>query len=247
MVTLKTADLQSLHIFGYIQDISILPFRTIMYTESQLNVLVTYCKKNKFPKIYIDATGSLVTPKKLSEKRIYYYAIIIYHEVHGPIPVCEMLTSDQTTPNLTYFFQKWLRNLHDISIKCAKKIKHVEIDQSWALLHSTCQAFNKTDVVEYLELSWKALNSKEAFLLTTIIHFCSAHVIHRFSGNLREISFSSKQVFQFAISCFATLQNCTSLNQGIEIFQLICIIFTTPTKDSDCLNALMKMNQPEST
>ena len=143
---------------------------------------------------------------------IYYYAIIIHHEGHGPIPVCEMLTSDQTTPNLIYFFQKWLRNL-----------------QSWALLHSICQAFNKTIIVGYLEASWITLNAKEAFLLTTTINFCSAHVIHRFCGNLKEIFLLSKPIFRFAISSFATLQNCTSLSQGIEIFQLICIIFTSPT------------------
>ena len=180
MINLRTADQQSQHVIGYIQDISILPFRTIMYSDSQINMFVNHCKKNVYPKIFINETGSLVSSKNLSEKNIYYCAMTMHHETQGPIPVCEMLTSDQTTPNLTYFFIKWLRNLHEVSINCAKRTKHIEIDQSWALLHSTCQAFNKTSLLGYLENSWKILNSKDEFSITTTIHFCSAHVIHRF-------------------------------------------------------------------
>ena len=37
----------------------------------------------------------------------------------------------------TYCFLKWLRSLHEVSTNCVKRIKHIEIDQSWALLHST--------------------------------------------------------------------------------------------------------------
>ena len=81
---------------------------------------------------------------------ICHYAIVAYHEMQGPIPVCEMLTSDRTTPNLTYFIQKWLRDLHLLNDNCVKRIKQIEIDQSWALLHSTCQAFNKTNLCGYL-------------------------------------------------------------------------------------------------
>ena len=243
MINLRTADQQSQHVIGYIQDISILPFRTIMYSESQISLFVNHCKKNVYPKIFIDATGSLVSSKNLSEKMIYYYAMIIHHETQGPIPVCEMLTSDQTTPNLTYFFIKWLRNLHEVSINCAKRIKHIEIDQSWALLHSTCQAFNKTSLLGYLENSWKILNSKDEFSITTTIHFCSAHVIHRFRVNLKEISMPSKSTLHYAISCFATLQICTSLNYGKEIFHLICIIFTSQTQNQECTNAMIKMDQ----
>ena len=173
---------------------------------------------------------------------IYYYAMIIHHEAQGPIPICEMLTSDQTTPNLTYCFLKWLRSLHEVSTNCAKKIKHIEIDQSWALLHSTCQSFNKTSLLGYLEKSWKILNSKEEFSITTI-HFCSAHVIHRFCVILRDISTPSKSTFRYATSCFATLQNCTSLNQGIELFNLICLIFTSRTKHTECLTAMIRMDQ----
>ena len=185
-------------------------------------MFVNHCKKNVYPNIFIDATCSLVSSKNLSEKIIYYYAMIIHHETQGPIPFCEMLTSDQTTPNLTYFFIKWLRNLHEVSINCAKRIKHIEIDQSWALLHSTCQAFNKTSLLGYLENSWKILNSKNEFSITTTIYFCSTHVIHRFCVNLKEISMPSKSTLHYATSCFATLQNCTS---------------------QECTNAMIKMDQ----
>ena len=213
MINLKTADQRSRHIFGYIQDFSILPFRTIMYSESQLNVFVNYCKKTVYPKIFIDATGSLVSSKNLSEKMIYYYAMIIHHETQGPIPVCEMLTSDQTTLNLTYFCLKWLRNLHEVSSNCAKRIKHIEINQSWVLLHSTCQAFNRTSLLQYLENSWKFLNSKNRFDITTNIHFCAAHVIHRFCVNLKEISTPSKLTFNYATA----LQPCKIAHLLIKV------------------------------
>ena len=104
MINLRTADQQIQKLFVYFQDISILPFRNIMYNENQLKVFVNHCKRNLYPKIFIDATGLPVSSKHLSKKMVYYYAMIIHHEAQGSITICEMLISDQTTPNLTYCF-----------------------------------------------------------------------------------------------------------------------------------------------
>ena len=53
----------------------------------------------------------------------------------------------------------------------------------------------------------------------------------------------SKSTLHYAFSCFATLQNCTSLNYGKEIFHLICIIFTSQTQNQECTKAMIKMDQ----
>ena len=69
--------------------------KTLQVAKSIADVGVENYHYQLFERIFIDATGSLVSSKNLSEKMIYYYAMIIHHEIQG----CEMLTSDQTIPN----------------------------------------------------------------------------------------------------------------------------------------------------
>ena len=64
-------------------------------------------------------------------------------------------------------------------------INRVEIDYSWALIHSTCIVFNKMNILGYLESSWKIVNTDGGSLGTlSVIHLCSAHIMHRMSHNL---------------------------------------------------------------
>ena len=53
----------------------------------------------------------------------------------------------------------------------------------------------------------------ENFLSTTTIHFCSAHVIHRFSGNVKEIFTIPKHHF---VTQFLVLQLCQTVHRSIK-------------------------------
>ena len=66
-------------------------------------------------------------------------------------------------------------------------IKKVEMDFSWAFIHSTCLAFNKYNILNYLESCWEfAINNKNFSAATTVLHICSAHIMHRISYNLEK-------------------------------------------------------------
>ena len=60
------------------------------------------------------------------------------------------------------------------------QVKKVDLDFSWAFLHASVEAFNKTDLKTYLQMSFEVTNkAKEisAVSFFTIIHLCSSHII----------------------------------------------------------------------
>ena len=61
----------------------------------------------------------------------------------------------------------------------------IEIDYSWAMIHSTCIAINKSNILGYLESCWKVVSTNVKVMNSlTVINLCSAHIMHRLSHNL---------------------------------------------------------------
>ena len=66
---------------------------------------------------------------------------------------------------------------------------HIEVDFSWAMLHSACQSFNHENLENYLKSCWQITNislqiSESKIQPKTVIHICTAHIMHRFSYKL---------------------------------------------------------------
>ena len=95
-----------------------------------------------------------------------------------------MISSNRGTAEITYFLNKWYLNSKMVLHK-ELFINRVEIDYSWVLIHSTCIAFDKMNIWGYFESYWKIVNTDEGSLGTlSVIHLCSAHIMHSLSHNL---------------------------------------------------------------
>ena len=117
-------------------------------------------------------------------KLIYYYAITLQHPVYctSPLPVAEMISSDHGTAEITHFLNKWVLTCKAILHK-GLNIDQIEMDYSWAIMHSTCLAFNKLSTALYLCKCWKIVSDKTSTKINipTILHLCSAHIMHQIS------------------------------------------------------------------
>ena len=88
-----------------------------------------------------------------------------------------MISSGHTSAEISYFLHKWSLDAKKI-LGGNLKIGQIEIDFSWALIHSTCNVFLNSDIYTYLDKCWSRieLNHKENF--EVILYLCSAHLMH---------------------------------------------------------------------
>ena len=69
------------------------------------------------------------------------------------------VSSDHRTAEITHFLNKWVLTCKAVLHKDLK-IGHIEMDHSWAIMHSTCLAFNRLSISLYLTQCWEIVNNK---------------------------------------------------------------------------------------
>lgn len=117
----------------YIQELSMDPFMIVMYTEDSLCAARNYVKKGSST-FYIDATGSMI---QRYQKRVLYYCIVIHNTAISSVPVLEFVLDHHAT-------QYIMRPLFAFTFALVKKnrLTRVEVDFSWAIIHSVFLTFN---------------------------------------------------------------------------------------------------------
>ena len=85
-----------------------------------------------------------------NKKTFLYYALTVRHPnaIISSIPLAEMLSSDHTNVEISHFLNKWLYTTKKVFSKAFSQA-HIEIDYSWAMLHSICYSFNQESLGKY--------------------------------------------------------------------------------------------------
>ena len=156
------------------------------------------------------------------------------------LPLAEMLTNDHTAINIGYFLQKMS---HDYCKVIGKDLQpdKIEIDFSWAMIHASMLSFNKTEVLSYLQESWK-VTTGERFKFKTIIHLCSAHIMHMIMRKVNS-SFKNKQTSYFVGKCVGLLVNADSLAEADAIFNSLCVLFCNETSKLVVADAMCQLRE----
>ena len=138
---------------GYIQSSGHDSFIVNLYTEDQINVLRTI--KNTRITIHLDATGSVIRRIEGSQQKVFYYALTVQHPTYStsPVPLAEMISSGHTSAEISYFLHKWSIDIKK-TLGSVTNIGQIELDYSWALIHSVCNVFLKSDIDCYLDICW---------------------------------------------------------------------------------------------
>ena len=107
-------------------------------------------------------------------------------------------------------------------------MKKVEIDFSWAMIHSTCFAFNKFSIINYLKYCWEFIaNNENLGDIITVLHLCSAHII---SYNLNKEFKLEKSLRRILLHVFGHMVNCRQMNEINQLFGLVCYILCSRSK-----------------
>lgn len=173
---IRECDTAFINFPGYIQHFLADPFATHMYSDTGVGILIGHMRRKKPVKLYLDATGSVVSKIPDQQKRVLYYALVLPGHSPGapPLPVAELLTNNHTVPSISYWL---LQFLHQIQQLTGLKISHVETDFSWALLQAVLLAFNREDIFAYLRRCFAITQGKRKLKTIkkyTVLHLCAA-------------------------------------------------------------------------
>ena len=167
------------HLFGYIQSISLYPTVVIMWTEADLRL---YCELCRSGTTFFDATGKLARKVFKDTGPILYYSLVISHPTtkKPPIAVAEMFSSSHSVPTLTSFLMNFRRDVLRLCQGRPTTPSHLEIDLSWASLHSCLRGLYDESLESYFDRSWRIANyeAKGNDLYKGIVHFCTSHLMN---------------------------------------------------------------------
>ncbi|KAI6648693.1 hypothetical protein LOD99_7919 [Oopsacas minuta] len=138
-----------------------------------------------------------------------------------------MISSGHTSAEISYFLHKWYLDTKKI-LGYNINIGQVEIDFSWALIHSVCNAFLKCDIDTYLDKCWNRVDTNSAnqeLELKLILHLCSAHIMHGIGFHINRKFKLKKEVRKLFLYSFGYLVRCTNITQISCVFTSLCYVF----------------------
>ena len=125
------------------------------------------------------------------------------------------------------------------------RVRKIETDFSWPLIQSCLKTFNCLDVKTYLVKTFQILSGNyqsDVERSLTIHHLCAAHMFRDFIRNLHKVQpKQDKRLRCFVIRSFALLQNSTSLEEGKECFEHMCVVFVKQHNDEDVQTAIKSL------
>lgn len=220
----------------YPQVMAALPFTLHMYTEEQLHLLWSLQRAGSC-ELQLDANGSVVMEPILTEDPILYYALCTKPSpgLSCILPITEMLTANQTTPNLLH----WLASLvHDaVSVTGHyPKPQTIECGLRWALIHAVTWVFNEMTLLQYL-LTCYELCVHNWTVNLTVIYIRAEHVTGHIASHVSKLKLSG-QVKKFFLDSFALLQCRRTIPECGELIKHLSIIFGTKCLTEACRAAI---------
>ncbi|CAC5375351.1 unnamed protein product [Mytilus coruscus] len=241
---LAAEDIDNNKIEGYIQHISYDPFQIAMFEETQIKILAHKIKAGNCV-LYFDATGTVVEKSGSPAKTVLYFALICKSDVQGdpPIPLAELITSDNTTLSITTF-------LHKVKYCLVKHFyersgpQRIETDFSWALIHACLLVFNTEDVTRYGSRSWNIVHHKCSTAVInhfTIMHICASHMIKAAKRQVESKIIDPAHV-DFIVRIFALLQNERDFARLTKIWTSFFTVFAGKYLTETVQNSLETLN-----
>lgn len=215
---------------GFIQGYTVYPsFSVTLFSERQIRLIIDLMKCG-YLCLHLDATGSIFAQPPDSEKRPFYYCLVISGENNTvPIAPLEFITCGHDVYNIEKCLALFVFAMKRLTIH-RPLVSQIETDFSKALLQAACKSFNNMDISFYMECIWERImedNLKDFPL--TIIHVCSSHVIKAAIKRIKSFT-NEKDLQNLLRSCVGLLIHKTDLKDAVCLFKIICHLFGRPTK-----------------
>ena len=114
------------------------------------------------------------------EKRIFTTSPPSYSRNEPPLPVAEMVTSDQSAGNIRTFIEKFRRDESCLYNGHMSGPRQINTDYSRAILLAVLKEFNNETMVNFLARAFRIVNRRglETDFTLTILHVGCSHFMH---------------------------------------------------------------------
>ncbi|WAR04524.1 LOW QUALITY PROTEIN: hypothetical protein MAR_019893, partial [Mya arenaria] len=229
-------EITKLGIRGYVQSITYSLVSVVMFTYQSL-LAVKMNIQHGDGVLYIDATGSVAYLARNKRQHLLYYAMGI-DEQGTAVPVLEFILDHRTTAAIVNTLMLYFSILRKLTKFCQPK--RVELDFSWAIIHSILLVLNCSAIHVYIRYCYNvAMSSLAPNPDITVVHICAAHMMKAFWDNIRD-KFSDKCIRQNALKAFALLQNSTEVPELDDIWRMIVVLFGTRVETASVSAALQR-------
>lgn len=225
---------------GYIQDIGYDPFNILLFSNLQLEALVTLSRPDvseprSVPSclggitLHVDATGTVMKPCKGIEKRTYLYSAVTHiKEKRMVIPILDYLSACHTWVHIDRCLESINVHLHNICER--KKIKHpiitrVVTDMSFALLKAVTFNMNRMGLEDYLNTIYRCIvNKQNTSPIKVLVTLCYSHNMKRASDLLSRKKVP-KHVRQLFLHGLANLSSSQTVLEFTNLYKSLATIF----------------------
>lgn len=215
-----------------IHDMGSEPFFLHYHSGEQTHLYRGYCHQNKYPRLIIDATGSVVTNFKkfgiIKTKHIFLYEALVYDPINKHSFTATNMLSERHT-NLAIF--NWLAKWVNSNVP---RPKEAVCDQSLALLSAIVQCFTQySSLHEYLNICSEFilgdLDVDSHWLPLCYVRTDVAHFI-KLASKWIPLKTVHKRVREVILRTIGLLIKCQSLN---EIYLLVFSLFVVLINETD--------------
>lgn len=211
-----------------------IPFRSHLFTESQLKRYIEYVESEKYSFIHIDSTGAILKPLK-DQNQAYLYTIMFKDGIDAMdnVPLAHAMLTDHTVPGIGYFFGNVLHSVGQLK-KDPKLPSFIVIDFSAALMNAALQQFNIESINRHLKRCWNVIQGKYSAVeirQNSFIHLCCCHVMHAIARSLTAEKME-KKTRRGVLSIFAYMLCCEDINQLYDTLGLVIDIFGNPNEQN---------------
>lgn len=198
------------------------PFVNSFWTQQQLFLYAQKAAEYGYIIISIDATGSVITNSSLltdisdsldgsiTLPHVFLYLISVKCAGKS-VPVGQMLSAQQDSTRITYFFNRWLEDF--------KRPSEVVIDDSKAFLKSCAAAFTSCkSIKQYVKLCFQKLAGEDVQLPESFLRLDDGHYIKNLHKNAiwKQMPLTAKH---FYLSCVGFTMQCESYEDICEIVE----------------------------
>ena len=221
----------------FIQKIDLQPFSTILFMESNMQILKKALKDNNRLRLHLDATGGIL--RKVHQGSLLHHVLILplkscdTNKSHILLNVGEMITEDQSAFNIKYFLEMFLNKF---SLKCRQeKIAYAIVtDKSFANINAIIKSQNDMKLSQYLNVTYEIVtNASSAVDIPVFVFLCSSHLCKNWKNDiLKFFGKKEKQKIRFICSLIGNLMCIGDYNDLVNYIQLLIEFLAIKKKDN---------------
>ena len=184
-------------------------------------------KQNRI--VHMDSTSALMRkPSYVECGQLHYYSLVC-RLLESIMPVAELITCQLDTKSLTTFLLQY--RFFVLKVTGTWPFFHaIVVDWSWASMSEILYAWNKMEMIEYLDVAYEYLDLGRIPVNLVYLLSCVAHVLHRIANAIKQKYTNFMPIKNFLMDIVSVILLCRNMCELDALFEDFLRILLTKDK-----------------